>query len=158
MIKLLIMDVDGTLTDGGIYYDDAGHEMKKFYVKDGTGIRIALENGIECMILTGRESACVKRRGEELGISYICQGITDKQAFLQNFMKEKGLSGEDIAYIGDDVNDLECMQLVKFRGCPADAAKEVKNTVEYICQKAGGCGAVREFIEWIMEANSGVRI
>lgn len=153
MIKLFVMDVDGTLTDGGIYYDDEGREFKKFNVKDGAGIKLLQKNGITTMILTGRKSACVEKRGKELGIPYIVQGCDNKKSYLQSFMDENSIKAEETAYIGDDINDLSCMSLVAHCGCPNDAVEEVIQQVEYICDKKGGEGAVREFAEYILRLN-----
>ena len=124
-IKLIVLDVDGTLTDGGVYIDSNGVETKKFNIKDGAGIVLAEKAGIEFMILTGRKSYCVEKRAEELKIKYVFQGIMDKLKYLNNFLQEHDLSPEQVAYMGDDVNDLECMQYVGFTACPADAVKKV---------------------------------
>lgn len=151
MIKLLVMDVDGTLTDGGVYYDDKGNEFKKFSIKDGAGI-VRLHNaGISTMILTGRNSECVKRRFTELKVDYIVQGIAQKAEYLEKFMQEHSLKRSEVAYIGDDINDLECMELVENTACPCDAVEEVKEKVQYICQKAGGQGAVREYADKLLK-------
>ena len=145
------MDVDGTLTDGGVYYDDKGNEFKKFSIKDGAGI-VRLHNaGISTMILTGRSSECVKRRFTELKVNHIVQGIAQKAEYLEKFMQEHSLKRSEVAYIGDDINDLECMEFVENTACPSDAIEEVKEKVQYICQKAGGQGAVREYIEKLLK-------
>jgi len=149
MIKLLIMDVDGTLTDGGIYYDDSGHEMKKFNVKDGAGITKLKKYGVKTMILTGRKSDCVAKRSEELKIDYVFQGIENKAEYLKKFIEDNNLDSNAIAYIGDDINDIECMQYATFTACPLDAVDQVKNNVWVVCEKKGGEGAVREFIDFM---------
>lgn len=150
MVRLLIMDVDGTLTDGSMYYDDCGHEMKKFNVKDGAGIKMLQKKGIQTMILTGRKSQCVAKRAEELKIDHILQGIDDKAKYLQEFVNQKGWSMQEAAYIGDDINDLECMRLVGHTAAPADAVEAVLEMVDYICAKKGGQGAVREYAEYLI--------
>lgn len=151
MIRLLIMDVDGTLTDGGIYLDCIGNEMKRFDVKDGAGIKQIQKIGVETMLLTGRESKCVTERGRELAIEYVFQGIKDKKKFLKEFSEKYNISLENMAYIGDDYNDLESMKLVGYTACPSDASQEVKDTVNYVCSKQGGYGAVREYVDYIIK-------
>lgn len=151
MIKLLVMDVDGTLTDGGLYYDNQGNEFKKFNVKDGAGIRQISEAGVQTMILTGRSSQCVERRANELKIDYLVQGVADKATYLQAFMNEQNLHPEEVAYIGDDSNDLSCMELAGNTACPSDAIEQVKRKVHRICSCKGGMGAVREFTDYILE-------
>ncbi len=146
MIKLIVMDVDGTLSDGSIYYDTAGNELKKFSVKDAAGILAAEAVGISCMILTGRESPMVKKRAEELKISYIIQGIKDKEAFLTRFLRENNIAPGDVLYIGDDLNDIRAMRQAGFAGCPADSADEVLELSDYVSRLRGGCGAVRDVI------------
>ena len=150
MVRLLIMDVDGTLTDGSIYYDDCGHEIKKFNVKDGAGVKMLQKKGIQTMILTGRKSQCVKKRAEELKIDYILQGIEDKAKYLHEFVDQKGWSMQEIAYIGDDINDLECMRIVGHKAAPADAVEDVLEVVDYICDRKGSQGAVREYAEYLI--------
>ena len=155
LIKYLIIDVDGTLTDGKIYIGDNGELFKAFDVKDGYGIQnIAISYGIEPIIITGRESAILQNRCRELGIKRVFQGVNDKinkLKFITNDFSE-------VAYIGDDLNDLECMKSIKnargLIGCPANAVKDVKEISDYISSRDGGNGAVREFIEWIVNSNN----
>ena len=149
-IKLVVLDVDGTLTDGGVYIDSNGVETKKFNIKDGAGIVLAEKAGIEFMILTGRKSFCVEKRADELKIKYVCQGVMDKLAYLKTFLKEHILSPEQVAYMGDDVNDIDCMQYVGFAACPADAVKKVRENVDLVSQFNGGCGAVRELCDLLI--------
>ena len=153
-IKLVILDVDGTLTDGGVYIDSNGVESKKFNIKDGAGIVLAEQAGIEFMILTGRKSYCVEHRANELKIKYVFQGISDKLSHLQQFLSQQGLSPSDVAYIGDDVNDLECMHIVGFTACPADAVKEVRQRCDFVSCYNGGQGAVREVCDMILKSKS----
>lgn len=150
-IQYLVLDVDGTLTDGGIYYDSVGNEMKKFSAKDGAGILFAQSSGIECVIITGRESIMVQRRADDLGIKYVFQNVKNKRAFLSEFMQKKQISSDYLAYCGDDINDLQAMQLASFVCCPADASEEVKQASQYISSKCGGNGAVRDCIEFILK-------
>lgn len=146
MIKLIVMDVDGTLTDGSIYYNDNGIETKKFNVKDAAGILSAQALGKECMLLTGRRSMAVEMRAKDLGIRYVCQGVNNKELFLENFIYEHNVNKMEILYIGDDLNDVKAMKLAGFVGCPADAAIEVIDMADYVSVYNGGCGAVRDVI------------
>lgn len=151
-IKILVMDVDGTLTDGKIYTGDNGELMKAFDVKDGYAIAHMLPPaGITPVIITGRQSKIVESRCRELKITHLHQGVADKVAVLSQVVKELQLSLENAAYIGDDLNDLGCIEAAGFSGCPADACDSVKKSVSYVCKKNGGAGAVREFIEYILE-------
>lgn len=149
-IKLIVLDVDGTLTDGGIYYDSQGNEMKRFDVKDGLGILVARKAGLEFAVLTGRASPMVERRVKELGINYLLQGVQKKYPALLELAKSQNLSLEEIGYIGDDLNDLQCMEAVGFRACPCDAAAAVKAICSYIASAPGGHGAVRENLEYLL--------
>ena len=150
-VQLIAIDVDGTLTDGGIYYTENGEEFKKFSVKDGLGINLAHDAGIEILVITGRKSQIVSRRMRELKVDYIVQGVENKAKFLENFLKEKSISPKNVCYIGDDLNDLDAMKLCFFKCCPADAVDEVKLVVDFISCKNGGYGAVRECIEWLIK-------
>lgn len=150
-IKLLVLDVDGTLTDGGLYLDSTGNETKKFSVRDGAGLALARGAGIKVMILTGRESEPVNRRARELNLDYVFQGCKDKGRFLADFMAQNHYEKEDVAYVGDDWNDLAAMGLCGFTACPADAAAEVADLVSFRCPHAGGFGAVRDAVEYILK-------
>jgi 3-deoxy-D-manno-octulosonate 8-phosphate phosphatase (KDO 8-P phosphatase) len=149
-ITLIVLDVDGTMTDGGIYIDETGVESKKFNVKDGLGIKLAREAGIEFLMLTGRKSPCVEKRAAELGVKYLAQGIADKRAYLEEFAAVHKLSREHIAYIGDDLNDLPAMRCAGVAACPQDAAPQVREYCGIVLRQEGGKGAVREFIEKII--------
>ena len=150
-IRMLVMDVDGTLTDGKIYIGAQGELMKAFNAKDGYGIvRFISEGGIP-VIITGRSSDIVTRRSEELGIRELYQKVTDKLAQLKNTAEKYGITADEIAYIGDDLNDLKCMEYCGLTACPGDAAKEICDKVNYICKKNGGEGAVREYLDWMRE-------
>lgn len=149
-IKMLVMDVDGTLTDGRIYIGAQGEVMKAFDVKDGYGIVEFRRNGGIPVIITGRSSDIVSARAKELGIVELYQGIGDKLTQLKEVAEKYHLFPEQIAYIGDDLNDLECMQYCAISACPGDSVDEVKQNVSYICQEYGGRGAVREFITRII--------
>lgn len=150
-VKMLVMDVDGTLTDGRIYIGANGELMKAFDVKDGYAIVHLREKGIEPVIITGRKSAIVQERAKELGITELYQGVSDKLHQLIVVSQKFNCRSDEIAYIGDDLNDLECIEYCGISGCPNDAVDIVKQNVRYVCRNIGGRGAVREFIEWIMK-------
>lgn len=145
-IKYLVIDVDGTMTDAGIYYDEHGNELKKFCTKDAAGFFAAHQVGIKLMVLTGRECQATTRRMQEMKFDYVVQNIKDKSAYLKDFMQKNGIRREEIGYIGDDLNDLPPMKLCGFAGCPADACEEVKAYADYVAGINGGSGAVRDVI------------
>ena len=155
-IKLLAMDVDGTLTDGRMFIGNDGEIMKAFNGKDGYGIAHFLpEMGVVPVIITGRKSMIVEHRAHELHITEIHQGKSPKLPVLQEIAEKYGASPEECAFIGDDLNDVACLKYCGFTGCPSDAVDEVKDMVDYVCTKEGGRGAVREFIEEIRRRNEG---
>ena len=151
MIKLVLLDVDGTLTDGGIYRGNNGEELKRFNVKDGYAIVNAQKLGIEFGIITGRKSELVEIRAKELKIKYLYQGISEKTVILEEIIKKDGLLKEEIAYMGDDLNDLLIIKQVGLSGTPKDAVDEVIQVADFVSKKNGGSGAVREFIEHILK-------
>lgn len=146
-IKLLVIDVDGTMTDGGLYYDENGNEYKKFCTKDAAGFFVAHQLGVKIMVLTGRECKATTRRMTEMKVEYLCQNIKDKVTYLKNFMDENKIEKHEVGYIGDDLNDLASMKLCGFVGCPADSCKEVKAIAHYVSTVNGGYGSVRDVIE-----------
>ena len=147
-IKLFVMDVDGTLTDGKIYMGENGEVMKAFNVKDGYAIAHMLpEMEIIPVIITGRKSKIVENRAKELGITELYQGVGDKLTQLKMVAEKYNAAPEQIAYIGDDLNDLACIEYCGLTACPADAVEKVKKTVNLVCNKKAGEGAVRDFIE-----------
>lgn len=153
-IKVFVMDVDGTMTDGKIYMGAGGELFKSFDIKDGYGIHEMLPaRQVTTVILTGRESQIVLNRGKELEVNYIYQGIKDKRSAVQDIAVALGCSLEEFAYIGDDVIDIEAMSLCGIKGCPQDAAEEVKKICDFVSIKRGGEGAVRDFIEWLISNN-----
>lgn len=154
MIRFLVMDVDGTLTDGKIYMSPSGEAMKAFNIKDGCGIHdILIPAQITPVIITGRNSEIVLNRCNEIGITEVYQGISNKLDQLKTVVSNL----KYVAYIGDDINDLVCMKTVKesggIVGCPADAVEQVKSIADYIAPHIGGDGAVRDFIEWLTKRN-----
>ena len=150
-VKLVVLDVDGTMTDGGVYIDNNQVETKKFNIKDGAGILLAQSVGIEFMILTGRSSKCVEQRAKELNIKHVVQGVHCKVDYLKEFVSKRNLSSENIAYIGDDLNDLPAMYYVGISACPIDAADEVKDYCDFILPQEGGNGVVRAFVEMLLK-------
>lgn len=151
MIKLVLLDVDGTLTNGGIYRGNNGEELKRFNVKDGYVIVNAQKLGIEFGIITGRKSELVEIRSNELKIKYLYQGISEKTVILKEIMQKTGLKKEEIAYMGDDLNDILIMKQSGLTGAPKDAADEVIQIADFVSEKNGGSGAVREFVEYILK-------
>ena len=151
MIKLLALDVDGVLTDGTLYIGPEGECFKGFNAKDGLGISCALRSGIEVAIITGRKSAIIHRRAEELGIKHIVEGVRDKRLALAELAQQLKISLEATAYIGDDLNDLPAFGVAGRSFAPADAAAEVCDAAGCILMHDGGRGAVREAIEMILQ-------
>lgn len=155
-IKLLILDVDGTLTDGKIYMSNNGELFKTFNIKDGYAIKNILPlHGIVPVILTNRDSDIVTNRCNELEIKYCYQNCSDKVKKLHEIAEQFGIKADtnniyhEIAYMGDDIPDLECMKHCGIKGCPFDAASDVKKEADFTSSKTGGNGAVRDFIEWL---------
>jgi len=151
-IKILILDVDGVLTDGRISINDRGEETKSFNVKDGYGIRLLLDAGIDVAIITGRQSKSVEHRARDLGINRIYQGIADKKSICIRLLEEKQLTKDQACFIGDDLPDIPILKIVGLPVAVADAVKEVRETARYITEKNGGNGAVREVCELILKA------
>lgn len=148
-IKILLTDCDGVLTDAGMYYSENGDELKKFSTKDGMGIQLLKEKGIKFGIITGEASQLVIRRAEKLKADECFIGIDDKLSVLEQIKQKYGLRYDEIAYIGDDINDIMVLRAVGFSCCPFDAVKEVKQIVDMICNASGGQGVVREVVEYV---------
>jgi YrbI family 3-deoxy-D-manno-octulosonate 8-phosphate phosphatase len=147
-IKFLILDVDGTLTDGGIYLSDEGEQFKKFNARDGMGIKKAISKGIEVGIIShSYSSKMIDDRANMLGLKYVYVGGKPKLQVMDQWLSELGLSRNEVAYMGDDINDLEVMKLVGCAACPADSSEEVLEISQKVMKKNGGAGAVREFID-----------
>ncbi len=153
-IKLIILDVDGVMTDGSLYFDNQGQEFKAFNSKDGHGIRLLLENDIEVSIITGRKSELVVHRAKNLKLSpdLVYQGYRDKLPAFADLLKKTGYEKEQIAYVGDDVIDLPIMSQVGFSIAVGDANWFVKKHCDWVCELNGGKGAVREVCELILSA------
>ena len=152
-IKLLGTDVDGTLTDGGMYYTADGDVMKRFHVHDGMGLKLCQKAGIKVAILTSENTPIVAKRGEKLKLDYVFQGMKCKLELIKEVCEELGIGLENVAYIGDDINDFDILSAVGLKACPANALPKIKNIPNIkIMEKEGGSGAVREFIEkYILE-------
>ncbi len=153
-IKMLVMDVDGVLTDGQIFIGPGGEVFKAFNCQDGLGLAAATKAGLTTAIITGRESAMVVKRAAELSISIVRQGCKDKAAALEEIAQENKLTMEQIAYIGDDLNDLAAVHRAGLACAVANAALEVKDVAHFISTKTGGNGAVREIVELILKAQN----
>lgn len=154
-IKLLITDCDGVLTDAGVYYGENGEVLKKFNIRDGMGVeRLRKLADVETAIITGEVSPSVAKRAEKLKITELHLGIKDKLAILVQIMVSRNLTKSNIAYIGDDVNDIEIMQNVGLTACPSDAISFTKEVADYTCVNKGGEGCFREFAELIIAAQS----
>ncbi|MEC9490655.1 MAG: HAD-IIIA family hydrolase [Halanaerobiales bacterium] len=151
-INTIFLDVDGTLTDGKVYLDNGKNEFKAFNVKDGLMVVAAIKMGYDVIIMTGRKSEVVARRAAELGIEEYYQGVQDKKRALEKLMEEKGITYGNLAYLGDDLNDLAVMKEARFAGCPSDAAVEVKEVSDLISKCRGGEGAVREILTHLLKA------
>jgi 3-deoxy-D-manno-octulosonate 8-phosphate phosphatase (KDO 8-P phosphatase) len=148
-INLLILDVDGVLTDGGIIRDDAGQQIKRFHVRDGAGIVLWRRLNKDVAIITGKESAVVSHRAEELGIQHVYQNVGNKLEIYDQLKDELGVQDAEIAYVGDDLPDLPVMRRVAVPIAVADAAEEVRAAAKYIAKFPGGYGAVRDAIEFL---------
>jgi len=157
-IKMIIMDVDGTLTDGSLLVLPDGEELKSYNVKDGTGILLARLAGLKTAIITGKISKSLEKRAEKLQITEVHQGILDKKRILTEIQDKNDLKKEHIAYIGDDLGDLEVIKSVGLAAAVADAHPEIKKHCHFICHNPGGKGAVREFIEFILEAQNKLEV
>lgn len=154
-IRLFATDVDGVLTDAGMYYSESGDEWKKFNTRDGMGIKLLQKAGLVTAIVTQESTKLVTRRGQKLAVPEVHQGVYDKLALLRDLVGRYGWTMKQVAYIGDDVNDLEALKAVGFSAAPADAVPSVLAAVRYRCRKKGGEGAVRELADLILSAQAG---
>ncbi|MDD2378484.1 MULTISPECIES: KdsC family phosphatase [Aminobacterium] len=153
MIKLLVLDVDGTLTDGGVYLDGRGNEFKRFDIQDGMGISRLRQGGVEVAIISGRYSPATEGRAKELGIALLQNGVKNKYEALKKLASDLALPSSQIAYAGDDVNDVECLQWVGLGFAVANAVSEAKKAADRVTTKEGGRGAIREAAEYILAYN-----
>jgi YrbI family 3-deoxy-D-manno-octulosonate 8-phosphate phosphatase len=154
-VKLLLTDCDGVLTDAGVYYSANGEELKRFSLRDGMGVeRLRELAGVETGIITGEDAPIVARRAEKLHIVELHLGVKNKKQTLLDILKRRQLRPEQVAYIGDDMNDEAIMRTVGLSACPADAFEDILQIADFICQKTGGHGAFREFAELIIRAKT----
>ena len=152
MIELIVLDVDGTLTDGKITYSNSGEETKSFAVRDGLAIAVWTKSfGKKAAIITGRNSSIVEKRAKELNITYLYQGIKNKQEILEEILKKEGLSWSQVAAIGDDLNDYNMLKKVGLSFTPYNGTHYLKDFVHVVCKNKGGEGAVREMLEYIFK-------
>lgn len=150
-IKIILLDVDGVLTDGKIIYDSEGREYKNFHAHDGYGIVRAKQLGLKIGIMSGRSSEIVDKRAHKLGIDFVFQGIEDKLEACTAFIKQNGITFKEIAFIGDDEFDIPLLKAVGFSASPVNAVLPVKKIVNYVAKKEGGNGAAREVIDMILK-------
>jgi len=151
-IKLVVFDIDGVFTDGRIWLDDHGNESKSFHVRDGHGIKLLLHYGIQVAVLSGRNSKAVDVRMNELGVKDIWQGHIDKRAALQTIIQQNNLTNEDVAYVGDDIVDVQAMRIAGVSFAVADAHSWAQEHAMLVTENSGGFGAVREICELILDA------
>jgi 3-deoxy-D-manno-octulosonate 8-phosphate phosphatase (KDO 8-P phosphatase) len=156
-IRLFATDVDGVLTDAGMYYSESGDEWKKFNTRDGMGIKLLQKAGLVTAIVTQERTRLVARRAEKLAIPELHQGVMDKLSVIRDMAARHGISLQQVAYIGDDVNDIEALQAVGFSAAPADGLPQVLKVVDYVCRQKGGEGAVRELAEMILLSRPGAK-
>lgn len=148
--KLIITDIDGVWTDGGMYYDETGNEWKKFNTSDSAGVLLCNKLNIKVAVITGEKTELVKRRINKLKIDLFYEGVTDKVAVASELLKKLDLKFEDVAYIGDDLLDIKLLKLVGISGTPANGIQHIKSFAHIVTEKKGGEGAFREFVETIV--------
>jgi 3-deoxy-D-manno-octulosonate 8-phosphate phosphatase (KDO 8-P phosphatase) len=151
-IKLILFDCDGILTDGGLYVLPSGDEFRRFHVHDGYGIRLLHRNGIGTGIISGKDSEAVRKRASYLGMEFVRLGITDKQEVIKEIIDLTRLAAEEVAFVGDDVFDLEAMKIVGLSVSTPNAQSEVREAVDHVTQTRGGEGAAREIAQMILQA------
>ncbi|HEY3414632.1 MAG TPA: HAD family hydrolase [Armatimonadota bacterium] len=153
-IKMVAMDVDGVLTDGALVLGDGG-ESKVFHARDGLGVSVARRAGLSFAIVTGRDSVAVRTRAEELRIEVLLQGCRNKGDALRRIAADHGLDVDEIAFVGDDWNDLPALRIAGLTAAPADAPFDIRRRCDFVASMKGGHGAVREFLEWLLDAQGG---
>ena len=152
--KLVITDIDGVWTDGGMYYDQQGNEWKKFNTSDSAGVLFLKLLDIPLAIVTGEDTEIVKRRAQKLGVTKLYQGVKDKLTLASDICIELGIDLSEVAFIGDDLGDMPLLRKVGFACCPQNAPAYVKNIVHYVTQTKGGDGAFSDFVEHMLESNN----
>lgn len=151
-IKIILTDVDGVLTDGGIYYSKNGEELKKFHVRDGMGVNILLRNKIKTIIVSKENSNIAKKWASQMNVHNSLMNIQRKESVLSKICKKYNLNKNQIAFIGDDVNDIDLLNKVGFSATPNDGNNKVKKIVDYVCENKGGEGAFREIADIVLQA------
>jgi len=154
-LKVLFSDIDGTLTDGRLYYGPGGEALKVFHVKDGAGIKNWMARGFDFGVISARSSGIIAVRMKELGVEHVITGAGDKKSILEKWLKDHNYTFENLAYIGDDINDVCILEIAGFSAAPADAVAEALAIVDYRCQTPGGLGAVRELVDFLLDGASG---
>jgi len=157
-IKVVLTDVDGVLTDGGLYYNEQGLAMKKFNVKDGLGSTLLRKNGYIIGIITSDNTPLILSRGKRLNMDYVYYDYRNKIIALDEICSKHNLTYENVAFIGDDLNDLEILKTVGLSAAPADSVSEILNVVNYVCKMKGGEGAYREFADLILTSKGDKKI
>lgn len=157
-IRLAVFDVDGVLTDGTLYLDDAGWQMKAFNVRDGLGLKALMRHGIEVAVITARRSGVVEKRMAELGIQHLQQGVGDKHAVLLKLQADLGIPDTATSFMGDDLIDFRAMQACALSAAPADADAWIRSQVDVVTQAGGGRGAVREFSELLLASRGALKV
>lgn len=148
--KLILTDIDGVWTDGGMYYDQTGNEWKKFHTYDSAGVLLAHQNNIPVGIITGENTEIVSRRAQKLGVDYLFQGVSNKLQVVRQLAQALSIPFEEIAYIGDDLNDIDVLKVVGIKGVPSSAPESIKKLSNIPLKKRGGEGVFREFVESIL--------
>jgi N-acylneuraminate cytidylyltransferase len=146
-IRLVLTDVDGVLTDGGMYYAEDGGELKRFNTLDGKAFELLREQGVQTGIVTAERTALLAARARKVGADHVYQGVVDKLAVVKSLCSREGIAFSEVAYVGDDLGDLELLRAVGFSACPSTAVDAVKAVVHHVCDRAGGEGCVREIVE-----------
>ena len=150
--KLILTDIDGVWTDGGMYYDNNGNELKKFHTYDSAGVLFCKRMNIPIGIITGEQTEIVEKRANKLNVDHLFQGVDNKLEVTQELCKKYKITLKEVAYIGDDLNDIKLLKAVGFSACPSSAPEYIKSLVDKVLKKAGGEGVFREFIEYLIGA------
>ena len=150
-IKVVLTDVDGVLTDGGMYYSNKGDVMKKFHARDGMGVTLLRKIKIPTIIVTKEQTEMVKQWSKKMKIKELMDGVKNKELVLDKICKKYRVSSDEIAFIGDDINDMDLLKKVGFSACPKDAMEQVRKICDYTCQTVGGKGAFRELVELVLK-------
>jgi 3-deoxy-D-manno-octulosonate 8-phosphate phosphatase (KDO 8-P phosphatase) len=153
-IKILLTDVDGVLTDGGMYYTSSGDHMKKFHARDGMGVTLLRKKGIPTIIVTKEKTTIVRKWAKKMNIAQILDGIIDKELVLEKICQKYQVNSDEVGYIGDDINDIGLLKKVGFSATPSDSIIKVQKIVDYICKEKGGKGAFREVADLILDNES----